>query len=331
MKVAQRITIKLLVFLVLSGLFFLACPLLAADIDYPTRPINITQGMAPGAANFISLNIIAKAWDKYSGSKQPLVIESRTGAAGMVGLDYVNKQPADGYNLYWFFPNITIALAKAPRKYHFKLTDYTFFGYFCYSPMVLTVAKASPFKTIEDFVEYAKKNPGALTVGTSGIGGGPHLTLELFSKAAGIKITHVPFPSGTATMAPMLGGHISANINSFGTVRSCLMDGTGRALVGFGPERYPPFPDVPSAIEKGYDVERSLSLALGGKKEIPKPIQDYLVKVWKQMGTDPTVQSELSKAGFVPKYMGPEETEKFYMEDFKLCSALLNEMGLVEK
>ena len=332
MKFTPRSKIRqMLILLGASAFTFLTLPLLAADVDYPTRQVTVTVGMAPGAANYISLSIIAGAWNKYSTQNQPLILTSKVGAAEMVATDYVMKQPPDGYNLQWICPNVTIALAKAPRKYPFSLKDFTFLGYFCKSPMVLTVAKASPFKTIEDFIEYGKKNPSAITVGTSGIGGGPHLTIEVFMKTTGIKVTHVPFPSGAATMAPMLGGHITANVNSFGTVASCLRDGSGRALVCFDTDRYPAFPEVPTAREKGYDAVRSLSLALTARKELPKPIADYLVNVWRQMGTDPTVQSALAKAGFVPQYMGPKETEKFYMEDFELVSGILNELGLIEK
>ena len=116
----------------------------------------------------------------------------------MVCADYLMKQPADGYNLMWFTGDSTIAMAKDPQKFSFTMKDFVFIGYFCYAPHVLAVSKASPFNTIEDFIENVKKHPSEMTLGTSGIGSNPHLSLEMFMKETGTKLINVPFPSGNA-------------------------------------------------------------------------------------------------------------------------------------
>ena len=129
----------------------------------------------------------------------------------------------------------------------------------------------------------------------------------------------------------MLGGHVTCTVMGFGTLSTHLKAGRARALVVFSTKRDPKFPEVPTAKEKGYDVVRGGPPALIAKKGTPKPILDYLVNLFKQMGNDPTVQSNLAKAGFIPMYMGPEETEKFVNQDFELVSDILKRLELVGK
>ena len=163
MKVAQKSTIKLLVLLVLSGLFFLAGPLLAADIDYPTRPVTVHVGMAPGAATSIGAQIVLEGLPRYYTKPQPFIINHKPGASGMVAADYFMKQPADGYNLMWIAADTWIAMAKEPQKLSFTVKDFAFIGHFDYNSFVVAVSNKSLFETFEDFIDYAKKHPNEMT------------------------------------------------------------------------------------------------------------------------------------------------------------------------
>lgn len=254
MKLVQRSTIKLLVLLVLSRLIFSSSPLMAADIDYPTKPVTLICPFGPGGSNSVSAHIVLESLHRYSLKPQTFIISHRTGASGMIAHDYLVKQPADGYTLLWMDTNATTNLAKDPPKYPFTLKDFTFIGTFGYFPYVLAVSNERPFKTFEDFVDYAKKHPGELTASTPGIAGGAHLTVERLNKQAGIKITHVPFADGATGANAMLGGHVTSYVGSFGTFSSHVKAGRARVLVVFAEERFAPVPDVPTAKEKGYDV-----------------------------------------------------------------------------
>jgi len=170
-----------------------------------------------------------------------------------------------------------------------------------------------------------------MTYSTTGIASGAHLTFEILMKEAGIKLNHVPFPSGTAATLAMLGGHVTCTGGSFGTLSTHLKGGRARALVVFDTKRSSEFPDVPTCREKGYDVVRVTYHALIGKKGTPKPILDYLTSLFKQMAVDPAVQTNLSNAGFVSLYMAPEETEKYVNQDFELASDMFKKLGLVGK
>jgi tripartite-type tricarboxylate transporter receptor subunit TctC len=320
---------EVLILLGLSVWVLLAGRVLAADLDYPTKPVTIHVGFAAGGGAHIGATIVTGSSNKYQ--RQPFIINPRVGASGLVAADYFLKQPADGYNLFWITPDSTVALAKDPTKVSFGLKDFLFLGSFYHAPFCVIVPNNSPFKTIEEFIDYGKKHPNEMTASTSGIGGGQHLALEVFMREAGVKFIHVPFPTGTVATTAMLGGHVTWTVGSLVTLNPYLKSGQARVLVVFDTRRSGKYPEVPTAIEKGYSVVRTSRHALTARKGTPRPILDYMVKLFEQLGNDPAVQSKLIDVGNETRYMGPEETEKYYTEDYALASGIFKELGLLEK
>jgi len=177
-------------------------------------------------------------------------------------------------------------------------------------------------------MDYAKKHPSEMTLGSPGIGSSPHLCIELLMKETGIKITHVPFPSATAATMAMLGGHVTFYIGSFGTLSSHIRDGKARGLIVFDEQRYPQFPEIPCIEEKGIKLDRGSGHALIAKKGTPKPILDFLANLFKQLANDSIVKSNLIRVGFVPKYRDPEETEKYIMtKDYGVATTVFQKLG----
>lgn len=334
MKFIRRNTIKTLVLLGLVALSFLAGPVLAAGEDYPAKPVIITVGMNPGGSASISAHIFAESVKKYLDKPQPFIINHKPGASGMIGLDYVMKQPADGYNLFWASSDSPLRMALEPEKFSFKKEDFSYIGTFIYSPYTLSVNSEGPFKdkTFEDFIDYAKKHPGEMTISTPGIASGGHFTTEVFMNVTGIKLTHVPFVSGNPAMLAMLGGHVTCTMMSPGTIISHTRPGgKDRVLVVFDTKRYPELPNVPTCIEKGYNVIGHTYMVLVAKKGTPKPVLDTLVKLFKQTCNDPNAQSTILKGGMIPACLSPEETEKKVNQDFELIREIFGKLGLLGK
>jgi tripartite-type tricarboxylate transporter receptor subunit TctC len=289
----------------------------AAAEDYPVKPVNLISGYAPGGSAGNSAMIFADAVKKYLPKPQPYYVVHKAGATGMLAGDYVMKQPVDGYTLWWATQDHGMRMAIEPEKFPFTLEDLIYIGTFAYTPYTLTVNAQSPIKTFEEFIEYGKNHPWEMTYSSVGMLSGNHLNLELLMRATGIKVTHVPFPSGTAAVLALLGGHVTCNGGSFGLFGSHVKPGgKARTLVVFDTKRSPDFPDVPTCREKGYDIVSYHYVVLIAKKGTPKPVVDLLLKAFKETAADPDAQAALIKTQMTPFYLNPAETEKMVRLDF---------------
>ncbi len=310
------------------GLFCLGQSVLAAGEDYPVRPVNLISGYAAGGSAGNSAMIFAENVKKHLSNPQPFLVIHKAGATGMLAGDYVMKQPADGYTLWWATQDHGMRMAIEPEKFAFTLEDLAYIGTFAYTPYTLTVNAQSPIKTFEEFVEYAKNHPWEMTYSSVGMLSGNHLNLELLMKATGIKVTHVPFPSGTAAVLALLGGHVTCNGGSFGLFGSHVKPGgKARTLVVFDTKRSPEFPDVPTAREKGVDLVSYHYVVLIAKKGTPKPVLDTLLKAFKQTADDAEAQAALNKTQMSPLYLNPEETEKMVRLDFNRAREVFGKSG----
>jgi tripartite-type tricarboxylate transporter receptor subunit TctC len=319
MKVAQKSATKLLVFLVLSGFgfFALGASVFAAGEDYPVKPVNVISGYAPGGSAGNSAMIFTETLKKYLPKPQPFFVIHKAGATGMLAGDYFMKQPADGYTLWWATQDHGMRMAIEPEKFPFTLEDFIYIGTFAYTPYTLTVNAQSSIKTFEEFIDYAKNHPWEMTYSSVGMLSGNHLNLELLMRATGIKVTHVPFPSGTAAVLALLGGHVTCNGGSIGLFGSHVKPGgKARILVVFDTKRSPDFPDVPTAREKGYDIISYHYVVLIAKNGTPKPVLNTLLRVFKQAADDPDAKSALLNAQLIPLYLNPAETGKMVRLDF---------------
>jgi tripartite-type tricarboxylate transporter receptor subunit TctC len=289
-------------------------------------------GFPPGGGAGISAQIFAESAKNYLPKPQPVIINYKPGASSAIAADFVLKQPADGYNLFWGSPDLTMKMAKEGDLLPFKNEDFVFIGLIATSPYLLTVNKESPFKSIEDFLDYAKKNPGKLAYGSSGIGTGTHVHFESIQMRCGIKLNHIPFAGGAAVIAALLGGHIDCSNLNFPNLGDHIRPGGGlRTLVVFDRERFHELPDVPTCMERGYNdiLLRSTWFYLASPKKIPQPVLDILWKVFKKTADDPKVKEALLRMGYVPQNLGPEETEKRVNKEFDIAREIFKKVGLL--
>ncbi len=312
-----------------------ACSLVPSMVagaeDYPTRAITIHVGFPPAGAAGPCAQIFAETAKKYLPKSQPIIVNYKPGAASAVAADFVLKQPADGYNLFWFPPDLAGKLAKDGPQLSFKMEDFIPIGTFAATPTVLVVNKENKaFMRLEDFVDAAKKNPMKYSYGSVGIGGIVHLGMEIVMQRTGIKLNHIPFAGGAAATAALLGGHTDVGLISLTTVRPHVApEGGLRGLAILGPQRLEELPDIPSIREKGYDnIDRSFWYYLSAPKGTPQPVLNILLEVFNKTAKDPQVKAVLHKAGYVLLNLNPEETKQRAREEFDLARKIYAQSDL---
>jgi tripartite-type tricarboxylate transporter receptor subunit TctC len=287
-------------------------------------------GFSSGGITGNAAQVFAQGMKKYLPNPQTVLVDFKPGAASAVGADFVLKQPADGHTLFVFLPDICIKVAKDGPQLAFNIEDFINIGTYFFSPHIMAVSREkSPFKSFDDFLDAAKKNPGKISYGLSGgFGSNTHLSVELLMSECGIKLNQVPFRGAAPTLANVLGGHVDCAVFTPGSAGDHIMPGGGlRTLIVLGPERLPALPDVPTCLEKGYNVNRGVWNSLAAAKGTPKPVVEALVKICKKTADDPQVKAGLRKLRVTPWNLGPEETKKNAQKQFNFAKEFFKKKG----
>jgi tripartite-type tricarboxylate transporter receptor subunit TctC len=225
-----------------------AGPAFAAD-DYPNRAIKVLVPYAAGGSSDTGSRLIQEAMSKALG--QPLIIENRGGAGGLIATEQYMKEPADGYTILLGAIG-PFAVIPGGKKVSYDVEkDFAPLGFVWNSAQVLAVHPRVPAKTLPEFIDYAKKNPGKVSIGSSGFGSISHLTIELFKREAGIDIIHVPFRSTGASLPGLLSGSVDAMVGDAVVVAPQVESGMIKALAVASPERSIALPDTPTMKESG--------------------------------------------------------------------------------
>ena len=207
--------------------------------------------------------------------KQPVVIETKAGAAGQVGAQVAASAKADGYTLLAHLPSISgfeavdKTFGRAPK---FTRADFIPIARLTEGPMVLVVNDQQPYETLKELVDDAKKRPDEIIFSSSGLYGALHLPTALFMNAAGIKMRHLPTNGGGPALTAILGNNSQVLVSSIAAASGQIKAGKLRALACFSPQRAASLPDVPTLKELGYDVEFSLWVGVFAPKNTPAPV-----------------------------------------------------------
>ena len=289
----------------------LACAGALAQANFPSRPVTLTVGFAPGGGTDTAARIIAKKLSENIG--QSVVVENRAGAGGNIAAQHIAQVAPDGYTIHLtsvgpmtVAPAMTKDLPYDPKRDIAPLTMGVVF------PNVMVVHPGVPAKTLAEFVALAKSKPGQVNYASSGIGGAGHLSGELFKQAARIDLIHVPYKGGGPAMTDLLGGRIDMYIAVPSTAQPHIEAGKIRALATTGARRTAAMPNVPTVAELGYrNFEAVNWYAFVAPGKTPRDILDYwnreLVKALK----DPAVSTELAKHGLEPQPGTREELAKY--------------------
>ena len=263
--------------IILAGIALAAGTVMAQN--YPgSRPVRILVGYIPGGGVDTTARMMAQALGELWGSN--VLVENRPGAAGNIATEFTAKAAPDGYTLV--LCNIG-SHAITPARFAKRLT-YDPVGDFAFPikiggvPNVFMVHPSLPIKTLQNYIDYAKKNPGKLNFGSSGVGASPHLSIELLKSMTGINIVHVPYKGAVAALADAMSGHIESSVgNLAGAPLAAVKSGRVRALGVTSAIRSAQLPDVPTFAEAGvpgYDVTGWYGLCTQAK--VPQPVLDKL-------------------------------------------------------
>jgi tripartite-type tricarboxylate transporter receptor subunit TctC len=279
------------------GVSVTAAPILpwgAAAQSYPARPVRIVVGTAPGGAADIFARLIGDWLSRQLG--QPVIIENRTGAGGVVAAEMVLRSPADGYTLFLAISSASIVNASLRDGLDF-VRDSAPIAMLVQEPIILSVHPSLPAKTLPEFAAYAKANPGKLSMASPGNGTMPHIAGEMFKIAVGVDITHVPYRGAAPALADLVGGQIQAAFigpaASIGFVRSEKI----RALAVTSKTRVAVLPDVPTIGEFVPGYEASNWFGLVAPKNTAPDIIDKLNTLINEGLADPQVRPRLMDLG----------------------------------
>jgi tripartite-type tricarboxylate transporter receptor subunit TctC len=269
---------------------------------WPTRgPIRLVAQFPPGGLVDTVSRLLAPHLSQALGG-QTVLVENRAGAGGLIGTDYVSKQPADGYTLLVSHASVHVYATATRRTMPFDaVADFTHMGMLVEAPMVLLVRGASPFQTLEQYVTAAKTKP--VRYGSSGIGSANHLfgeMLKLEGKAP--QHDHIPYQGSAPAMQDLLGGNIDSLFDPVTTNVAQLKAGSLRALAVSTPARLPAFPNIPTFGELGYPkLTGSQWLGLSAPKGLPAPIVQRIAALIPEILAKPDIASRLDELQTLPR------------------------------
>ncbi|HZR62005.1 MAG TPA: tripartite tricarboxylate transporter substrate binding protein [Xanthobacteraceae bacterium] len=269
-------------------------PRIALAQAYPNRPVRIIVGTAPGGAADIFARLIGDWLSKRFG--QPVIVENRTGAGGVVAAEMVLRSPADGHTLFLAISSTSIINGSLRDGLNF-VRDSAPVAMLVQEPIILSVNPALPAKTLPEFIAYAKANPGKLSMASPGNGTSPHIAGELFKIMAGIDMTHVPYRGGAPALTDLAGGQVQVAFMgpaaSLGLVRS----GSIRALAVTSQSRAAVLPDLPTVGEFVQGYEASNWFGLVAPKNTAPEIIDKLNTLINEGLADPQMRARLVDLG----------------------------------
>jgi len=301
----------------------------AAAADWPAKPIRLISPYTPGGGNDITARILAEALSPRLG--QPVVVENRGGAGGLVGSDFVAKSAPDGYTLLFAScDTITMSPALKVNMPYRIPDDFTYIARTNENGMTFAINAKLPVTTMAEFVAYAKANPGKLRFGSNGLGAAPHLAVELFMKQAGVKMLHVPYKGVSNAMTDLLGGHIDMVPLTPITIAPYLTSDSLRIIGYTGAERHPLIPKVPTLAESGLpQATVTVWYSMVAPAHLPPEIADRLRREIAAVLADPVVKSKLEKLGSSVAPLYGDAFEKQVIEDFKLWKQIGKDENIV--
>ncbi len=267
-------------------------PVMAFAEEYPSKPVNYVIPFGPGGESDISARHQQPFFKELFG--QDMVISYKPGGGGAVGWSQLNKMKGDGYNIMGI--NLPHIILKPRQKaVGFKTEDLVGVYMFHYTPDAIVVHKDSPFKTLQDLIDYAKANPKKITMSGSGKGTANHLAQLRFDKMAGIKTTYVPFKGTGKAVTALLGDQVKAEwgYTSVGAKHADKV----RMLAVAMEERHPSFPDVPTFKELGFDLVSGAYRGIAVPKSTPEPIREKLSEMIGKINANPEFKKRMERDG----------------------------------
>src|SRR5215468_7495531 len=248
-----------------------------AQAPYPTRPMECIIPFAPGGPTDTAIRLIQPQLSASLGV--PVVLVNKAGGGGAIGMDTVAKARPDGYTLAATVRSTLTILPATQADVSYKVSDFTPIGTYAVDSQVVMVKSGAPWKSLEELVDHARKNPGKLSYGSAGQGTNSFFTMELLKLAYGLDITHVPFGGSGPVKNALLGGHVQVGAAALSPMLSVIRSGDITPLATSATRRHPLIPGVPTMTEKKQpDASLSTWAELWAPAKTPKPVLDRLVQ-----------------------------------------------------
>ena len=298
-----------------------------AQAAWPDRPVRFIVPFPPGGSTDVLSRVLAEAFAARLG--QPVIIENRPGAAGNVGVEAIARARPDGQTIgISTIGPLSAHLALYPSLPFDPRTDFTYLADLYEIPNVFVVNPQSGITSVADFIARAKAKPGEMTFGTPGNGTTGHLGTEFFSRAAGIRLTHVPYRTGAVAVQDLIGGRIDLMFDNLPTIIGQISSGQIRALAVSTASRWPGLPDVPTLAEAaipGFDVTSWSGLL--GPRGLPEPIAARITREVIAIGEDPAFQQRYFQMGARATMKGPEVLRARVAQEIPRWAEVVRESG----
>jgi len=289
----------------LAAALVLACPAAHAQ-TYPAKAITLVIPFAAGGSNDIVGRAIGKKLTEAWG--QPVVVENRSGAGGLIGSADVAAAAPDGYTLLLISSTFTINPAIRKRMPFDTTKDFTPVAFIAHSPLLFVASKDLPVKSAKDLLALARSKPGQITYASAGPGSINQIAAELIALSAGIKLTHVPYRGGAPALNDLIGGHVDVYVSSLPQVLQLAQNGQARALAVTSVKRTALLPDVPTLDEAGISgFDLSSWWGIVGPAGMPADVVNALNSEIGKMLNSPELSTFLSNEGAEAEAMTPQQ------------------------
>jgi tripartite-type tricarboxylate transporter receptor subunit TctC len=304
----------------------LAVPRVARAQTYPSRPVRIVVGFAPGGPNDINARLIGQWLSERLG--QQFIIDNRPGASGNIAMESVVRSPPDGYTL------VMIALSSAVNATLFENLPFVFLrdiapiATICRNVLVMEVHPSVPAATGSELIAYAKANPNKLNMGSPGSGTGPHMASELFKLMTGVRMVHVPYRGAAPMLTDLLGSQLQFAFDGIASSIGHIKAGRLRALGVGNATRIAALPDVPAVAEFVPGYEAGGTQGIGAPRNTPVEIIDKLNREINAGLADPTMRVRIAELGNTPLALSPAEYGRLLAEETEKWGKVVKFTGI---
>ena len=313
---------------VASTLAAVALPASAQPQPWPSKPIKLVVPYAPGGTTDVVARMVAEYLGKQLG--QNIIVDNKPGKGAMVGTALVAKAAPDGYSV------VTVIAAHAANAtlYQNKLPfdpvkSFAPVSLAVVAPLILTVNNNFAPKNVKELIDYAKKYPGKISFGSSGIGAAAHLTTELFKQTTGVDMVHIPYKGTAPALAGLMGTDIQVLVDVPSTLMPHVRGGKVRAIAMFSAQRVPGAQEVPTIVESGGPlIEASTWLLFLAPAGTPKAIVDRLSQEASKVIQSPEMRARFDQLGIFPGGGTPEQASKFLADEIAKWSKVITTAGV---
>lgn len=304
---------------------------LSAENLYPNHPVNVIVPFPPGGVAELTGRPALHVLSKYL--RQPFVLINKPGAGGSIGAAAVATAKADGYTLLLALASVSTnpeAEKMAGRTPAFQLDQLAPIALLTADPVILMVKSDSPYKTLKDLVDDAKKRPGTINYSSSGNYGTYHIATEMFSNAAGIEMKHIPYAGGGPALIALLSGQVDVGLLGPSVASAQIKAGKLRPLASWGGKRLAALPDLPTLKELGYNIQYTIWSGLFAPAATPEPVMKTLRDAVRAMVADEEFKASMVKIETPINYLDAPEFKKFWEQDAKQLIDVVRKIGKIE-